>query len=218
MVARIGNRPSRPASASAVLPLVLALLALVVAPGSRLHAQELVEPCVYTAANGRLVITDDASDPRCPDLRRGTSFRPPGRLIMSVEVAELIALAHQTAERYRVDHRLVESLVEMESGFNPEAVSPKGALGLMQLMPAMARQYEVIRAFDPWDNLDGGVRLLRDLLVHHDGDVELALAAYNAGSGAVERYRGVPPYPETQDYVRRVLYRYRQRVAGAELH
>lgn len=179
------------------------------------------EPCVYRDDRGALVITDSTADPRCAHLRPRAArapFRVPGRLSLNFAAAEMLSLAHQTAVRHGVDHRLVESLVEMESGFDPAAVSPKGAMGLMQLMPATAREYGIDEPFDPWQNLDAGVRHLRDLLVRFDGDIAAALAAYNAGSGAVQRHDGIPPYRETQDYVRRVLYRYRQRVEGVALH
>ena len=95
----------------------------------------------------------------------------------------------------------------MESALRPEAVSPKGALGVMQLMPATARMLDA----DPHDtaqNIDAGARLLRELLIKYGGDVVKALSAYNAGEGAVDRYRGMPPYPETQDYVDKVIRTY----------
>lgn len=114
-----------------------------------------------------------------------------------------------TATRYGVDHRLVEAVIVVESGGNPRAVSPKGATGLMQLMPYRAAELGVRNAFDPHQNLEGGVRHLRDLLERFDGDVTLALAAYNAGEEAVRSYRGVPPYRETQDYVRKIRGLYR---------
>jgi soluble lytic murein transglycosylase len=109
-----------------------------------------------------------------------------------------------TSARYGVDHRLVEAVIVVESGGNPRAVSPKGATGLMQLMPQRAALLGVRNAFDPYQNLDGGIRHLRDLLERFDGDVALALAAYNAGEEAVRSYRGIPPYRETQHYVRRI--------------
>lgn len=204
-----------------VTPTAAVLASLVALAWSATAHAQLTEPCVYTDARGQLVITDNEADPNCAHLRKAPArvpFRAPGRITMTFAVAEMLALAHDAAERHGVDHRLVESLVEMESGFDPAAVSPKGALGLMQLMPARARQYGVANPFEPWQNLDGGVRHLRDLLIRFDGEIALALAAYNAGPGAVDRYGGIPPYRETQDYVRRVLYRYRQRVQGVALH
>lgn len=136
---------------------------------------------------------------------------------VNFRVAELISLAHAAAVAQHVDHRLVESLVEMESGYDPNALSAQGAMGLMQLMPEVARQYGVIDPYDPRQNLDAGVRHLKKLLVKYHANLEKAVAAYNAGEGAVDRYSGVPPYPETRSYVRRVLYRYRQRVQDGAL-
>ena len=112
------------------------------------------------------------------------------------------------AERYGVDTRLVEAIVQTESAGNPTAVSPKGARGLMQLMPERAAQLGVRNSFDPHQNVDGGVRHIRDLLQSFGGDVTLALAAYNAGEAAVRNYGGVPPFAETREYVRRVRAMY----------
>lgn len=118
---------------------------------------------------------------------------------------DLATTIESIAARHGVDARLVEAVVRVESGGNPRAVSPKGALGLMQLMPARATMLGVADVFDPRANLDGGVRHLRDLLARYAGNVRLALAAYNAGEEAVRRYGGIPPYRETQEYVRKVL-------------
>lgn len=108
------------------------------------------------------------------------------------------------AEKYAVDPALVRALIHAESGFNPKARSIKGALGLMQLMPATARELGVVDASIPHLNIYGGVQYLSGLLRRFKGDVTLAAAAYNAGPGAVEKYAGVPPYAETQTYVKRV--------------
>jgi soluble lytic murein transglycosylase-like protein len=113
------------------------------------------------------------------------------------------------SQKYGVDSKLVEAVVKAESNFNPSAVSSAGAEGLMQLMPATASSLGVTDSMDPAQNVDGGVKLLRDLLNSYDGNVQLALAAYNAGPKAVNTYGGVPPYQETQTYVRRVLDNYR---------
>ena len=112
------------------------------------------------------------------------------------------------ATRHGVDPRLVEAMVHIESAGNPGAVSPKGARGLMQLMPARAASLGIADAFDVTSNLDGGVRHLKDLLGRYAGDLRLALAAYNAGEEAVRVHGGIPPYRETQDYVRKALARY----------
>jgi soluble lytic murein transglycosylase-like protein len=119
-------------------------------------------------------------------------------------------VAAEAARRHGVDPELVLAVVDVESAFRTDAVSPKGALGLMQLMPATAAALGVTDPFDPAQNLDAGARHLRALLLAHDGDLEKALAAYNAGSEAVRRHGGVPPYPETRDYVRKVLGRYQE--------
>jgi soluble lytic murein transglycosylase-like protein len=108
-----------------------------------------------------------------------------------------------------VDANLVRSVVKVESNFNPNAVSRKGAMGLMQLMPSTARSLNVTNPFDPEQNVDAGVRHLKKLLENYGGDVNLSLAAYNAGQGAVARSAGVPRYRETQDYVRRITDLYR---------
>jgi len=128
-----------------------------------------------------------------------------GRAITSKEIDRII---EDSAAKHRVDPNLVRALVRVESNFNPSAVSRKGAMGLMQLMPATARQLNVSNPFSPQQNVDAGVQLLRRLLDNYGGNVPLALAAYNAGEGAVSRYRGVPRYAETQDYVRRISLLY----------
>ena len=109
------------------------------------------------------------------------------------------------SDRYNIDSELVRAVIKVESDFNSAARSNKGAMGLMQLMPDTARLHNVINALDPIDNIEGGVRHLKLLLNRYQGDVELSLAAYNAGIKAVEKYGGIPPYNETRDYVRRVL-------------
>jgi soluble lytic murein transglycosylase-like protein len=107
--------------------------------------------------------------------------------------------------RYNVDAHLVRAVIKAESDFNSHARSHKGAMGLMQLMPDTARIHNVNDAYDPGENVEGGVRHLRMLLDRYQGDLELSLAAYNAGSGAVEKHGGIPPFVETREYVRRVL-------------
>lgn len=120
-----------------------------------------------------------------------------------VAVIDFKALVDDAADRYGLPRRLVHSVVRAESDFQPHAVSPKGAIGLMQLMPATAAELGA-DPHDPAQNVDAGTRYLRDLLVKYDGGLYHALAAYNAGPAAVDRYQGVPPYRETVGYVRRI--------------
>jgi soluble lytic murein transglycosylase-like protein len=133
----------------------------------------------------------------------GTSSQ--ARLNQVNAASEFDALIHKTAAQYDVDPVLVKAVVRQESGFNPSATSRVGAAGLMQLMPATARELGVANIYDPQQNLDGGVRYLKSMIDRYNGDVTLALAAYNAGPGNVDRYGGVPPFSETQLYVKNVL-------------
>jgi len=128
-----------------------------------------------------------------------------GHQASAEEIDQSIVMA---AARHNVDPNLVRAVVKVESNFNSNAVSRKGAMGLMQLMPQTARQLKVRNPFDPAQNVDAGVRHLKALLQNYNGDVNLTLAAYNAGEGAVRRSAGVPHIAETQDYVRRITNLY----------
>jgi len=121
---------------------------------------------------------------------------------------EIDASIVMAAARHNVDPNLVRAVIKVESNFNSNAVSRKGAMGLMQLMPATARQLKVKNPFDPEQNVDAGVRHLKQLVESYGGDVNLTLAAYNAGSGAVARSAGIPRFAETQNYVRRITNLY----------
>ncbi|HEY2989236.1 MAG TPA: lytic transglycosylase domain-containing protein, partial [Candidatus Binatia bacterium] len=123
----------------------------------------------------------------------------------SGDPARFDGLISSSSQRYGVDSALVRAVVKVESDFNEAARSHKGAQGLMQLMPDTARLHNVANAYDPEENIDGGVRHLRLLLDRYQGNLQLTLAAYNAGIQAVDKYRGIPPYSETKEYVRRVL-------------
>jgi len=124
-------------------------------------------------------------------------------------------IIRSAARRHNVDPDLIRAVIKAESNFDSRALSRKGAQGLMQLMPGTAREQNVTDVYDPGENINAGVRHLRTLLDHYRDDVRLSLAAYNAGSNAVERYGGVPPFRETREYVRRVLdYRRRYRGIG----
>ena len=122
--------------------------------------------------------------------------------------AEINATIEEAAARHNVDPNLVRAMIKVESNFNPNAVSRKGAMGLMQLMPQTARQLNVTNPFDPEQNVDAGVRHLKKLMENFGGDVRLSLAAYNAGAGAVERSAGIPHFAETRNYVRRITALY----------
>jgi len=133
--------------------------------------------------------------------QRGTRLSSHLRQVSRQDLQDLIVFH---ADRQRLSQRLVQAVIQVESGYNPNARSHKGAMGRMQLMPATARSLSVGNAFDPNENIRGGTDYLRSMLDRF-GDLQLALAAYNAGPGAVERYRGIPPYRETTRYVERVL-------------
>lgn len=140
-----------------------------------------------------------------------------GKASVFEQIHSFDAQIQKSAAEYDVDPALVYAVIECESAGNPHAVSSKGAKGLMQLMDATARELGVSNSFDPAQNVRGGVRYLRQMLDRFDGNTQLALAAYNAGPGAVERYQGVPPFKETENYVQRIntsLELNRQRLEG----
>jgi soluble lytic murein transglycosylase-like protein len=180
--------------------LVVAALSLVPATaGAQIYA--------WRDANGTLVLSDRELDkptqiyevPGAPAYRTTTAVeRSP-----SSPRFDDIVVAH--AQRHSLRPELVRAVIQVESGYNPRATSPKGAMGLMQLMPATARELGVRDPYDPEENIRGGTAYLRQLLDRYEGNEELALAAYNAGAGAVDKYgQRVPPYRETRDYVRKV--------------
>lgn len=176
----------------------LAAMGAVLAPAPSTWADELL----YYVEGDRVVFTNTPSR---------DDARPVPGLAERVQVARTHLPAtpwdnfiDQLGKRDGIDPDLIKAVAMVESGFNPKAVSPKGAQGLMQLMPATAEQYGVADPLDPHESLAAGSRHLRDLLERYNGNVPLALAAYNAGTGAVQRYGGVPRYQETMDYVRKV--------------
>jgi len=161
----------------------------------------------YRGADGHLYFTNLP-----PVHRQVLRGKPVQRLMTQPQgyTAHLptLQLIHELARQYNIEPRLVQAIITVESNFNPDAISRAGAQGLMQLMPGTAARYQVANPFDPRANIEGGIRYLKDLLHLFPGDLRHALAAYNAGEQAVQRYRGMPPYPETQQYVERVLALY----------
>lgn len=122
--------------------------------------------------------------------------------------AQILNVISNISKKHGVDEKLVQALIRQESGFNPNAKSKAGAMGLMQLMPFTARSLGVNDPYNMVQNIEGGVKYLKSMLNKYNGNVILALAAYNAGPGAVDKYDGVPPYPETQNYVKSILANY----------
>lgn len=149
------------------------------------------------------VVPEDLPLPGAPSAgAEGPIALRPGEVF---DRAALRGLAARVARRHRLSEPLVQAVIEVESRYDAFAVSPRGAMGLMQLMPGTAARFAVANPFDPVQNLEAGVRYLKELLERYDGELRLALAAYNAGEEAVDRFGGVPPYRETRHYVVKIL-------------
>jgi soluble lytic murein transglycosylase-like protein len=178
----------------------------VLTSGARMHADrhEAAEGKVrlYTGA-GYIELNAGQVQAFEPDEAKPASAPAPAAAPAPKPQASPVELADAAADKYGLPRKLVRSLMSAESGGNPGAVSPKGAIGLMQLMPRTARDLGV-DPNDPAQNVDAGVRYLRDLLVKYDSGLWHALAAYNAGEGAVQKYNGIPPYRETLQYIQRI--------------
>jgi soluble lytic murein transglycosylase-like protein len=163
----------------------------------------------YEDDEGIVHFTDAPTDRRFKifmrDLKKDRELRTRLQLSSSVNPAEYDQIISSCSSKYGVSPSLIKAVIHAESGYNPNAVSRKGASGLMQLMPGTARSLKVSNSFDPQDNVEGGVKYLRFLLDTFHGDVSLAVAAYNAGLNKVAKYGGIPPYNETRTYVNRVL-------------
>ena len=141
----------------------------------------------------------------------------PVHFMVGTNITKYDQLIDKAADKYNVDSALVKAVIKAESNFNHQAVSPMGACGLMQLMPKTANSLQVTDVFHPENNIEGGVRYLRYLLNLYQNNLPLALAAYNAGEGAVSRYNGqIPPYRETRNYVQRVIGHFNRYLAGRQ--
>lgn len=159
----------------------------------------------YIDANGTISLTNVPTDLR---YRRITPQQP-NRLHPLLSERELEPMISRYSRQHQLHPALIRAVIKAESGFDPMAVSRAGAIGLMQLMPQTAVRLEVRDLYDPEDNIGGGTKYLRQLLDRFRGNLPLALAAYNAGEHAVDRYRGLPPIDETRQYVRKVIRYYR---------
>jgi hypothetical protein len=159
----------------------------------------------FRAPDGTTHFTNAPNDPRYQRMGITTGTQAGWLRLPQGDTAPYLREITEAANRYGVPERLVMAVIRAESGFNPRAVSRKGAQGLMQLMPATASVLGVRNSFDPRENIDGGVRHLRGLLDRFPGNLAHAIAAYNAGEKAVVAYGGIPPYAETQDYVGKVM-------------
>jgi hypothetical protein len=199
----------------------------VLSNGSRLHAERhemrgdtlrLHDQGGFVELSSELVVGFEPEERVTPSSKSGSELDSPPLAHAQVHAEEnpkpaspeqldTKTLVREAAVRSGLPPAFVQSVAQVESAFRPDAISRKGAVGVMQLMPETARTLDA-NPYDPAQNIDAGARLLRDLLIKYDGNVVKALSAYNAGSAAVDRYRGMPPYAETQDYVNKVIRTY----------
>jgi hypothetical protein len=181
---------------------------IVVAAATMLAAPAGAQMYKLKAPDGSTHFTNAPNDPRYQRMGFSTGTQAGWLRLPQGDTKPYAHEISEAANRYGIPERLVTAVIRAESGFNPRAVSRKGAQGLMQLMPSTASVLGVRNSFDPRENIDGGVRHLRGMIDRFPGNLPFAIAAYNAGEKAVTAYGGIPPYPETQDYVVRVLRYY----------
>ncbi|MHB1141341.1 MAG: transglycosylase SLT domain-containing protein [Sulfuricaulis sp.] len=171
----------------------------------------------FTDANGVMHFTNVPSTPRYAGMKRVAYMPEPAstRRARPVDPNQFSPLVEKAAREHQIDQALLRAVIAVESGYDPNAVSRKGAVGLMQLMPQTARRYGVRNLYDPAQNIQGGARYLRDLMGKFNNDLPLVLAAYNAGEDAIAQHGNrIPPYRETRSYVPRVLDYYRMYQRG----
>ena len=207
-----------------------------------IQAAEIIS--AYLDAEGRVVFVNESAEPRTSSPAPKTSITSAGRKVVASTASaptlgtvepvagdpptdasttdgsgvagpsDLDPLIEQAAAQHQIDADLIRAIIQVESNFDPYAISPAGARGLMQLIPATARRFGVANPFDPRANLDGGIRYLKYLLGMYGGDLQLSLAAYNAGENTVARSRGVPRIRETQNYIRKIGELYPMRMVS----
>ena len=148
-----------------------------------------------------------------PTKKEGVNLK--SKIDLKAQMSDIDEIVETFSSKYNIDGDFIKAIIKQESGFNPNATSKKGAMGLMQLMPATAKSLGVVNAYNPWENVEGGVKYLKGLLDRFNNDEKLALAAYNAGPNAVKKYGGIPPYKETQNYVNSIMSTY-DKIKGAK--
>ena len=185
---------------TAIFSLALVVLALLLTPNT-----SMADIYRYIDENGVMHFTNAPTSSKFKLFMRERQV-----FISKLDSNQFDPIISEASKKYGIEAPLIKAVIKAESDFDPNAISNKGARGLMQIMPMNYRLLNVENPFDPNQSIDGGARYLRDMLDRYNGSLNLSLAAYNAGPGAVDRYGGVPPYPETSDYIERVL-RYYQR-------
>ena len=204
--AALADAPTTPLpAATAATPGMVYVAALRNGFSMRFDHRRMVEDTsrLYTTADENNYI--DVPTAEITSLAQEPLPPPPAAAAPSAAAVDMKSVVATASDKHMIDADLIDSVIRAESGFNPKAVSPKGARGLMQLMPGTAAKLGVQDSFDAQSNVDGGTRYLRQLLARYNGDLAKALAAYNAGPQRVEQYHGVPPYRETRAYVSDVI-------------
>jgi hypothetical protein len=208
----LGTMAKRTANTAWLVPGTLVLCAALFAPGANGQITKVVEPTgrpLFVNAEPPVSVKLGLGKPRATIyLAAESSFMGRERPAVSIDRDGVEKLVREAAERHRVDPALVRAVIETESNWNPRAYSHKGAGGLMQLIPTTAQRYGAYDVFNPQQNIDAGVKHLKWLLERYNGNLDLALAAYNAGEGAVDRAHGIPAFRETQNYVLKVQNAY----------